>query len=77
MCIRMQLPLVIVLVIDHFRIRANKPESDSPITADPNGPGAFPLALQGMKPKARKAHVPGFHRRVEAAKDQAQPIGMS
>jgi hypothetical protein len=51
---------VIVLVIDHFSIGVDKPESDSPIATNPDGPGTFARPLEGMKPKARKTHVLGL-----------------
>ena len=47
---RMAKALVIVLVIDGVSIFSDELECDSPATAHPNRPSAFPITLHGVKP---------------------------
>jgi len=67
---------VIVLIIDHFSIGVDKPESDSPIATNPDGPGTFARTLEGMKPKAWKTHVLGLGSGAQPTQDQPQPFSV-
>ena len=67
---------MVVLVVDDFGIRADEPEGDAPVAADPDGPGTFSFALERMEAKPGEAHVFSLRRRVEATQYQAQSFGM-
>src|SRR5438105_205701 len=49
--------LMIVLVVHRNRVRALESESQSPVPADRDCPGAFALALEQMEPPTRRSHI--------------------
>jgi hypothetical protein len=65
---------VIVLIVDHFCVSADKSKGDSPIAANRNCPGTFACALERVKPKARKAHVVRLGRGAKTTQDQTQAL---
>jgi len=63
---------VVILVVDNFCIDADEPKRDPPIAADPHRPSTLAGALEGVEPKAGKAHVLCRYRCIETTKNQSQ-----
>lgn len=67
---------MIVLVVDIRGVPLDKPESDTPITADSHRPLAFAIARKWMQYQPGQIHIVGANRNIKAAKYEPQPLGV-
>ena len=65
---------MVIFVVHALGIFARESERHAPVAADLDGPGTFPSPLKFMQAQAGQIHVLLRRRRVEGAKNQAQPI---
>jgi len=66
----------LVLACRNHGIGSIESKRDAPVSADPNGPCAPAIALQGMEVVPRKSHLTRLLSNMETRKNQSQAAGV-